>query len=596
LSKLFETRWRSRLAVALVAAAVPTVASGTVAHAAPSAQAQLKAVAGKAPTRKVTAIVQFKAGLAEKQARAVVAGYGGKVVTRVPLINGLAVQLPAKQAKALAADRKVTGLTLNTRVHSTGLATSGQLATTYPKTTKADKLWQRGITGAGIGVAVLDTGVAGDAPDFKGADGASRVVANVVTSPFATTAGDGFGHGTHVAGIIAGNSFNRAPKDPFYGKYVGIAPDANLIAIKASDDAGNATVLDVINGIAFAVDHKADFNIRVLNLSLAADVQQSYKLDPLDAAVEYAWQKGIVVVAAAGNRGAAADAVRYAPANDPFVISVGGVDETGNGGRGSRADWSSTGRTQDGVSKPEVMAPGAHIVSVLAPGSAFLQLCPNCAIGGSYFKAGGTSMAAPVVAGAAALILQARPTLTPDQVKALLMGTDRPVSGGGDGGEIDIEKAVFTATNAVPVVNRALTPNYLIDALTRSGTDISRWTRSSWSNATGNLNAGWARSSWSCSTCQAVGGLIDPQRSSWSRSSWSSAGEDASAESAEYAAAVAAGLQTDSLDAPIPADAVIPDDTAPATDAPAPPPAPSPATPVPPTPTPAVTPAPGAIG
>jgi serine protease AprX len=253
----------------------------------------------------------------------------------------------------------------------------------------------------------------------------------------------------------------------------------------------------------------------------------------------------------------------------------------------SRADWSSTGRTQDGIAKPEVMAPGAHMISVLAPGSAFLQLCPNCAIGGAYFKAGGTSMAVPVVAGAAALLLQARPTLTPDQVKALLMGTDKPVSGG-DAGAIDIERAVFTATYQVLPVNRFLQPNYLIDALTRTGNDISRWSRSSWSTATGTLNAGWARSSWSCGTCQAVGGAIDPQRSSWSRSSWSSAGEDASTEAAEYAAAIAAGEDTGTLDAPIPADAVIQDDTAPAANTPA-----ATATP---TPTPTATATPGAIG
>ena len=144
-------------------------------------------------------------------------------------------------------------------------------------------------------------------------------------------------------------------------------------------------------------------------------------------------------------------------------------------------------------------------------------------------------MAAPVVSGAAALLLQARPSLTPDQVKALLMATDKPVSGGDNGaGVIDVERALYTQTYQVPRVNLNLQPNYLIAAVQRTGGQISSWTRSSWSSATGALNAGWARSSWSCASCQALGGAIDPQRSSWSRSSWSSAGEDASAEAAQH--------------------------------------------------------------
>jgi serine protease AprX len=549
----------------VLATVVPFAVGGTVAQAAPSAQSRLAAVAKKAPARKVTAIVQFKPTFAERRAKAIVRRHRGKVTTRVPFIHGLAVKLPAKQARKLARDRHVVGLTLNSRVHSTGLS-ADQLATSYPKTTRADKLWARGITGRDVGVAVLDTGVAGDMPDFKNAAGESRIVANAVTSPGATTPGDGFGHGTHVAGIIAGNSLNRAPSDPFYGRYLGMAPEANLIAVKASDDAGNSTVLDVINGIAFVVEHRQDFNIRVLNLSLSTDTPQSYKTDPLDAAVEYAWQKGIVVVAAAGNRGTTADAVQYAPANDPYVISVGGIDESANYGRGKRADWSSVGRTQDGVAKPEVLAPGAHIVSVLAPSSAFQALCPNCSLGGSYFKAGGTSMAAPVVAGAAALLLQARPTLTPNQVKALLMGTDKPVEGGTDGaGVIDVERAVYTSTYYVPPVNRYLQPNLLIQAINQYNIDVTSWTRSSWSAATGALSAGWARSSWSCSACDGFAAAINPQRSSWSRSSWSSAGEDASAEAAQYAEAAETAEDTGTLDAPIPDDAAIPaDDAAPA--------------------------------
>jgi serine protease AprX len=563
-------RWRSGLAVGLVATVIPFAVGGTVAHAAPSAQQRLATVAKKAPARKVTAIVQFKPALSERKAKALVRKHGGKVTSRVPLIHGLAVKLPAKQARKLARDKRVVGLSLNNRVHSTSID-SDALATSYPKTIRADKLWRRGITGRGVGVAVIDTGIAGDTADFKAADGQSRVVANVVTAPGAATAGDGFGHGTHVAGIIAGDSRYRDASDPFRGRYVGVAPEANLIAIKASDDAGNSTVLDVINGIAFVVEHKDQFNIRVLNLSVSSDTPQSYKIDPLAAAVEYAWQNGIVVVAASGNRGSAADAVQYAPANDPFVISVGGVDELGNNGRGLRADWSSLGRTQDGFAKPEVMAPGAHIVSVLAPSSAFEALCANCAIGSTYFKAGGTSMAAPVVAGAAALMLQARPNLRPDQVKALLMGTDKSISGTEGSGMIDVERAVFTDTRRVPAVNRNLEPNRLLQYLlggysygdatyTRSSWSRSSWSRSSWSAASGALAASWARSSWSCVGCEANGAAIDPQRSSWSRSSWSSIGEDASAEAAMYAELAEEAEDTGSLEAPVPDDAALPAD------------------------------------
>jgi serine protease AprX len=527
----FPQAWRSRLGAALVAAAVPLALSAAPAQAVPSAKARLASVAKKAPARKVTAIAQFKPGVSDRQARKIVRAHHGRVTASMSLIHGFAVQLPAKQAKTLGRDRHVVALTLNTRVHSQGVS-SGALYTKFPKTIRADKLWKRGITGRGVGVAVIDTGIAGNAADFRGADGGSRVVANVVTAPGAKTATDGFGHGTHVAGIIAGNSFNRAQGDPLYGRYVGVAPDANLIAVKASDEAGNSTVLDVIRGIQFVVDHKDDLNIRILNLSLSSDTPTSYKWDPLDAAVEYAWQHGIVVVAAAGNRGNVYDAVQYSPANDPFVISVGGADEDGDYGKGEKASWSSAGTTQDGFSKPDVMAPGAHIVSVLAPGSAFAALCPSCIIAGSYFKAGGTSMAAPVVSGAAALLLQARPNLTPDQVKTLLMSTDKPIKGS-NAGEIDVERAAFTPV-PYSLANAGVQPNQLINMALAAGIDITKWTRSSWSAATGPLAASWARSSWSCADCDSDGGSMDPTRSSWSRSSWSSAGESAAPEAAGY--------------------------------------------------------------
>ena len=201
-------------------------------------------------------------------------------------------------------------------MRSTGVD-GGSLATTYPKTVGADKLWAAGITGKGVGVAVIDSGINGDMPDFKNADGSSRITANVIANPGATRPGDDVGHGTHVAGIIAGNSFNRDAGDPAHGAYVGIAPEADLIALKTADDDGDSTVLDVITALQFVVDHKDELNIRVVNLSVSSDTPGSYLDDPLDAAVEFAWHAGIVVVAAAGNRGDAADAVQYAAGQRP---------------------------------------------------------------------------------------------------------------------------------------------------------------------------------------------------------------------------------------------------------------------------------------
>ena len=339
-----------------------------------------------------------------------------------------------------------------------------------------------------------------------------------------------------------------------------MAPEANLIAIKASDDAGNSTVLDVINGIAFAVDHKQQFNIRVLNMSLSTDTPQSYKTDPLDAAVEYAWQKGIVVVAASGNRGTAADAVQYAPANDPYVISVGGVDETGNNGAGKRADWSSVGTHAGRRGQAGGRGSGrAHRVRPRPEQRVHGRCARTAPSAAAYFKAGGTSMAAPVVAGAAALLLQARPTLTPDQVKALLMGTDKYVVGNNAGaGMIDVERALYTQTYQVPAVNRYLQPNQLIDCASTAAVTTSAAgpappgaRRPAPSAPAGPARAGPAR------TCTGHGRrdrpaafLLEPQHLVERRRGRQRRGRAVRCRPAEEAE------ETGSLDAPIPTDAV----------------------------------------
>ena len=326
-------------------------------------------------------IVQFKGS----GGTAAVAHAGGTVTQRIPLINAAAAELSATQAVALSRDPAVKAVTVNGSVTPTSKSRVNfdpdRMATAFNQSARTSDLWSD-ATGKGIGVAVIDTGIDDASPDFHTSqtDAGSRVVDTAVINPNATTAGDGYGHGTLVAGILAGDSGNRASSDPLFGKYAGAAPDAKLIAIKIADEQGNASVLDAINGIQFAVEHRAEDNVRVINLSFQAETPQSSTTDPLDAAVESAWLHGIVVVAAAGNRGTAPDAVSYAPGNDPYVITVGGVDDKGtkNTKDDLLATWSSRGVTQDGFAKPEISAPGAHIVANLAAGSAFTQLCPGC--------------------------------------------------------------------------------------------------------------------------------------------------------------------------------------------------------------------------
>jgi serine protease AprX len=477
-------------------------------------------LAAQHPGKHVEAIVQFQSGTKAGQAREIVRDAGGRVTGELHVINGLAATMTAAGAKRLASVDGVHAVSLNAVTKPQSIDAS-LLATSYNQSLGSERVWDDPATGKGVGVAVIDTGIAGTLPDFRvsASNSASRVVATVATNPYATSDNDEYGHGTHVAGIIAGNSNNRPSSDPLSGKYVGVAPDANLISIKASDADGNATVLDAIYGLQFAVDNKAAFNIRVVNLSLESTQAESYKTDPLDAAVESAWFSGIVVVAAAGNRGTASDAVSYAPGNDPFVISVGAVDDQGTKAPGDDAltSWSSRGRTQDGFAKPEVTAPGAHIVSALSPNSDFASLCPSCIVSGQYIRAGGTSMSAPMVSGLVANMLEEHPGLTPNQVKGILMDTARSISGAGK--EAYAVPAVNTTSGSNP--NAGIAPNPLVNSATgaidytRSSWSRSSWSRSSWSRSS------WSRSSWSCACSKTSSGSIDPTRSSWSRSSWS---------------------------------------------------------------------------
>jgi serine protease AprX len=473
--------------------------------------------AAKAPA---TYIVQLRAGVPDAHGRALVRAAGGQVTGSVHLIHALVARLSRADAAALRRQPDVRALTINARVRPQDVVNGSRLQTAYPWSVSAPYAWPY-ATGEGVGVAVIDTGIAGQLQDFVDDDGTSRVKASVVTNPDATTPEDTYGHGTHVAGILAGNGGARNPSDPDFLHYLGIAPDANLISIKAADDDGNATVLDVIYGLQFVVDHQAAYNIRVVNLSLESTAAESYRTDPLDAAVESAYFHGVLVVAAAGNRGGSPDAGDYAPGNDPWALSVGAVDDNGTATRSDDtvASWSSSGTTQDGVPKPDILAPGAHIVSTLAPGSAFESLCPSCVVPGGYFRAGGTSMAAPVVSGAAAVVIDRHPSWSAAQVKAALLATARSV-GGTNVREVNVA-AAMQMWSPPATVDPNLPPSDIVDPAS-GAVDYTRssWSRSSWSTAAAGLTAAWARSSWSC-TCAGGDGEVDPTRSSWSRSSWS---------------------------------------------------------------------------
>jgi serine protease AprX len=393
----------------------------------------------------------------------------GRIVERLPLIGADVVSIDARGARALRQQPGVISVTPNSVVRSVGEIES------LPAGARLNT-----ATGQGVAVAVLDTGIAGDLPDFRGPGGRSRVIATAVVNRDATTASDLYGHGTFVAGLVAGSSAH----------YAGSAPLANLVSVKVSDDHGGVTLADVIAGLQFVVDHRDTYHIGVVNLSLSSTTADSYRTDPLDAAVEAVWQDGIVVVAAAGNRGSAADATSYAPANDPYVITVGAVDDKGTEriNDDALAPWSSTGMTSDGFSKPEVLAPGTHIVSTLAPGSDFASLCPACVVDGRYIRAGGTSFAAALASGAAADVLSANPGWTPDQVKGALVGTARKMPGGF---EIDVSAAIHAHD---PSSNQGLAPSELL--LPGDGgalLDRISWTRISWSRIS------WTRISWSAS-------------------------------------------------------------------------------------------------
>ena len=402
------------------------------------------------------------------------------------LRRGGVLEVTGGQLDALARDPDVTHLSADSVVRPTMAVTHQAIG--------ADQAWEGtlglgGVTGAGVGIAIIDSGIASHADlgrrvvvsvDFVSDKASRRVKARgrsrggdksgkktragkaggaskTDSAGVASKAGDPYGHGTHVAGIAAAKPGKRSPDT-----YPGIAPGAHLISLRVLDDEGIGRVSDVIDAIDWAIENKDRYGIRILNLSLGAPVDESYLDDPLAMAAERAVAAGLIVVCSAGNYGTTDDGTPIvggivSPGHAPSVITVGALKTQGTPERSDDtvATYSSRGPTPfDGLLKPDLVAAGNKVVSLEAPRSYLARTYPELHVSGGkhgYFELSGTSMSAAVTSGAAALLLQANPTLTPAQVKLALQLSASPVPGAGlieaGAGSLNVLLALHTAVH-----------------------------------------------------------------------------------------------------------------------------------------------------
>jgi len=381
--------------------------------AAPASAATARATAPGA----ITVIVTAAAGGVDAAAAAVRAT-GGTVLERLPLIGGVGATLPAGTVLAPA----------YVIAPNSALQLSGQADATGRVSTVRGTLGLPAAAGEGAGegagtiIAVVDTGVA-DSPDLAG-----RLEHVDVTR---TGTGDGYGHGTFVAGVAAGSGAESQ------GRYTGVAPGAFVLDVRVADAEGRTDLLTVLKGLQVVAQRP---DVDVLNLSLSSGSPLPHQIDPLTIALSRLWARGVVVVVPAGNDGPRRATIS-SPGTDPTLLTVGSLDEGGTPARGDDVvpEFSARGPAPQGASKPDLVAPGRSLVSLRAPGSTIDRTQPGAVVGQHYFVGSGTSFSTGAVSGAVAVLLADRPDLTPNQVKDLLRQTayrapgltDRTASGAG---------------------------------------------------------------------------------------------------------------------------------------------------------------------
>jgi serine protease AprX len=473
----------------------------------------------------VSVIIQSTGGLSGAKNAYKGLGLPGDVRKELGLVGAVAADIPAKKLDKLA---EVPGLVVTPdAVAKVSGVTSKQL---WPYEATSGFLWanDEARKASMPTIAIVDSGIDDTRKDFTG-----RVLASVNLSTLpGNSPGDGRGHGTFVAGIAAGGAAG----------YGGAAPFSKLVSIDVMDDNGAGKTSDIITACQWILDNKDKYNIKVANFSLHSATASKATLDPLDKAVEKLWFAGVTVVAAAGNYGTvgAPSGVKYAPGNDPFVITVGAADISGSfwWNDDTMAPWSAYGYTYDGFRKPELSAPGRFMVGPVS-GTATLALQrADHVVAPGYMQLSGTSFAAPVVSGAAAQVLARHPDWTPDQVKGALMKTARPMPGApaGSAGLGQVTPYLAVSLTSAPDGNAPLS-RFVTSVSGGSGKawDTASWETTIQSNASWDtaswLDASWLDASWLDASWESASWLdaswLDASwlDASWNDASWEDAAE-----------------------------------------------------------------------
>jgi len=437
-------------------------------------------------------------------AAAAVRGDGGTVTTELDVIAGVVARVPVSRMASLRTDPRVRSLSGDAGGKLQGVLSG----TTYDPVVEPgsmyqtarmlgiDKSWATGQTGAGIGIAVVDSGVA--ASSFFGA----RLIAGADFSGGNSPLSDGFGHGTHIAGIIAGSSGKVGAATEF----TGIAPGAKIVSVKVADANGATSLIKILQGIDWVYKNRAANNIKVVNLSLGAPAYPDYVNDPLAAAVERLWKNGVTVVASAGNIGQGKNLT--SPAYDPYVISVGALDTNGtvNTNDDFPASYSASASTANDRG-PDFIVPARSIQSLAATAS---KLVANAAatakVGANFVKGTGTSQAAAIVSGEVALLYAEGPLQTPDDMKSNMCGLAsrgpwdvRQQGCGVPALRIAASEIDFSMNNHMDHRNAtvsATTADPSADLVTRGASwQGASWQGSSWQGSSWQ-GASWQGSSW----------------------------------------------------------------------------------------------------